>query len=90
LYVPCIAAISAIYRETNLRWTLFACAWAAAMAYMAATLFYQAATIGRHPASSLTWIAVIGVLFAAAVLIMRYAGQQRPATVPALMRGAQA
>jgi ferrous iron transport protein B len=55
LYIPCVAAIAAIYRETNLRWTLFACFWNAGLAYAAATLFYQAATIGRHPVSSLVW-----------------------------------
>ncbi|RJQ85937.1 MAG: Fe(2+) transporter permease subunit FeoB [Desulfobacteraceae bacterium] len=90
LYVPCVAAIAAIYRETNLRWTFFACAWAATLAYMAATLFYQAATIARHPVSSLTWIALIGALFTAVVLIMRHAGQKRPIALPTLVSGAQA
>lgn len=27
LYIPCVAATAAIYRETNLRWTVFAAAW---------------------------------------------------------------
>ena len=49
LYIPCVAAIAAIYRETNLRWTVFSCAWNAFLAYAASALFYQIATFGRHP-----------------------------------------
>jgi ferrous iron transport protein B len=90
LYVPCVAAIAAIYRETNLRWTLFACTWNASLAYVAATLFYQIATIGRHPVSSLTWIVVLGALFAAVVFTMRYLGQKEQRTAPAILNGARA
>jgi ferrous iron transport protein B len=90
LYVPCVAAIAAIYRETNLRWTLFACTWNASLAYVAATLFYQIATIGRHPVSSLTWIVVLGALFAAVVFTMRYLGQKEQRMAPAILNGARA
>jgi ferrous iron transport protein B len=76
LYFPCLAAIAAVYRETNLKWTLFAGAWTTALAYMAATLFYQAATIARHPAASLTWIILTGVIFAGAVTAMRHIGNR--------------
>jgi ferrous iron transport protein B len=90
LYIPCVAAIAAIYRETNLRWTLFACAWNAGLAYAAATLFYQAATIARHPVSSLTWIGVICALFAAVVLTMRLLGRKEKRTVSVILSGARA
>jgi len=76
LYIPCVAAIAAIYRETNLRWTLFSCAWNAGLAYMAATVFYQAATIGRHPVSSLAWIFSLGAVLAGVVIMMRYLGRK--------------
>lgn len=52
LYFPCVAAIAAVYRETGLMWTIFAGAWTTGLAYMASVLFYQTATMGRHPASS--------------------------------------
>jgi ferrous iron transport protein B len=91
LYIPCVAATAAIYRETNLRWTLFACAWTAGLAYGTATSFYQIATIGRHPASSLTWIAVLGALFAAVVFFMRQMGRKAQGVGPAaLLKGARA
>ncbi|KJS31893.1 MAG: iron transporter FeoB [Desulfatitalea sp. BRH_c12] len=90
LYIPCVAATAAIYRETNLRWTLFACAWTAGLAYGTATLFYQIATIGRHPAGSLSWIAVLGALFAAVVFFMRQMGRKAQGAGPALLNGARA
>ncbi|MCK4425131.1 MAG: hypothetical protein KAV69_00165 [Deltaproteobacteria bacterium] len=53
LYFPCVTAIAAVYRETNLKWTAFAGAWTTGLAYMASSLFYQLATFGQHPASFL-------------------------------------
>lgn len=74
LYFPCVAAIAAVYRETNFRWTAFVGAWTTGLAYMAAVLFYQTATIGRHPVSSLLWIAVICAVFLGVFMIMRQIG----------------
>jgi ferrous iron transport protein B len=87
LYVPCVAAIAAIYRETNLRWTLFACAWCAALAYGSATLFYQVATFGRHPMMSLTWIVIVGALFTGTIAAMRYFSEKRPKVAPVVLNG---
>lgn len=56
LYAPCVAATAAIYRESNLGWTVFVLFWTTGIAYMTATLFYQLATFGSHPQSSLAWI----------------------------------
>jgi ferrous iron transport protein B len=75
LYVPCVAAIAAIYRETNLRWAIFACTWNAVLAYMAATLFYQIATFDRHPGLSLTWIVLCALISAAVVSGLRFMGR---------------
>lgn len=90
LYVPCAAAIAAIYRETNLRWTLFACTWNAGLAYMAATLFYQIATMGRDPMASLLWIGVVCTLFLSAIMIMRQMGDKKTDAVAGLPDGARA
>ena len=75
LYFPCVAATAAVYRETNLKWTLFAGAWTTGLAYMAAVIFYQAATITRNPASSLVWITVICGLFIGVIMILRQMGK---------------
>jgi ferrous iron transport protein B len=76
LYFPCAAAIAAVYRETNLKWTAFAGAWTTGLAYMASTIFYQLATFGQHPASSLMWICIEVSVFAIIFIIMRYLGQE--------------
>ena len=56
LYAPCVAATAAIHRETNTGWTLFVVFWTTGIAYMTATIFYQAMTYSRHPDYSLGWI----------------------------------
>jgi ferrous iron transport protein B len=56
LYAPCVAATAAIYRETNTGWTFFVVFWTTGIAYMTATIFYQAMTYSQHPGYSLTWI----------------------------------
>ncbi|MBN2126518.1 MAG: Fe(2+) transporter permease subunit FeoB [Deltaproteobacteria bacterium] len=89
LYFPCVAAIAAVYRETNWRWTAFIGAWTTGLAYLASVLFYQTATIGRHPVSSLLWITVICGLFLALSTIMRQMGkrEKRPLTgLPDILR----
>jgi ferrous iron transport protein B len=68
LYFPCVSATAAVYRETNLWWTVFVAAWTTGMAYWVATMFYQISTFSQHPSFSLTWIVamsliLVGVLF---------------------------
>jgi ferrous iron transport protein B len=84
LYFPCSAAIAAVYRETNLSWTLFTGFWTTFMAYFAATIFYQAATLSSHPASSSMWI--IGDLLALSMVIaiMKIIGRKQQAAVSPL------
>ena len=74
LYFPCVAAVAAVYRETNIKWAIFIGVWTTVIGYMAATLFYQVATIDRHATSSLVWIIVLIGIFAASVIVMKYLG----------------
>ena len=57
-YAPCVAAITAILRETNLRWTIFSVLYMTGLAWVVATVFYQLATIFQHPGQSVLWLAV--------------------------------
>ncbi|MGZ8995865.1 MAG: nucleoside recognition domain-containing protein, partial [Rhodospirillales bacterium] len=86
LYMPCVAATAAVYRETNLRWTLFVCAWTTLMGYSAAVLFYQAATFSRDPGTSMLWIlgmlSLLGSALAAMWLVGRREGLPRAVIVP--------
>ena len=85
LYIPCVAAIAAIYRETGPAWAVFAALWTTGLGYGAAVLTFQIGTFDRDPAHSVAWITGVLVAFATAVFFMRMAGQQdaAPAAAPA-------
>jgi ferrous iron transport protein B len=68
LYFPCAAATAAIYRETNMRWTIFVASWTTGLAYMFATVFYQLATFAQHPVTSAAW--TVGLLFMFALTVL--------------------
>lgn len=70
LYFPCVAATAAIYRETNMAWTIFVASWTTGLAYMFATVFYQLGTFAQHPISSIAWI--IGLLSSFAITIIGF------------------
>ena len=68
MYFPCVAATGAVYRETNLGWTVLVAGWTTGLGYWVATMFYQIATFYQHPTSSLAWIiggvvAMAGTIF---------------------------
>ncbi|MGR9107173.1 MAG: Fe(2+) transporter permease subunit FeoB [Gammaproteobacteria bacterium] len=77
LYFPCVAATAAVYRETTAGWTLFVACWTTGLAYMAATIFYQAAVFAEHPVYSFSWIAGLSSFFLFVVLILRLIGRNR-------------
>lgn len=76
MYFPCVAAMAAVYRETNLRWTLFIAAWTTGLAYVSATGFYQIATFARHPEFSAAWLSGCSLIFVAVILVMRFLGKE--------------
>lgn len=68
MYFPCVAATGAVYRETNLGWTLLVALWTTGLGYWVAVMFYQIATFAQHPGSSIAWIiggvvAMAGTIF---------------------------
>ena len=86
LYFPCTAALAAVYRETNTRWTLFVAAWTTGIGYIVATVFYQAAIFSRSPATSAAWIAAMLGIFLAVTLVLRAKGAARGTGAPARQR----
>jgi ferrous iron transport protein B len=71
LYFPCVATIAAIVRETSRAWAAFVAAWSTGIAFVAATLFYQAATFQAHPESSTAWIVGLTVALTGVMLGLR-------------------
>lgn len=90
LYFPCVAAIAAVYRETNMGWTIFVGGWTTGMAYLASVLFYQIATIGCHPIASLIWITILSGLFVSVFLVMRQMGNKEKELAAGIAEGVQA
>lgn len=82
LYLPCVAATAAIYRETGRAWATFVGCWTTGLAFAAATIVYQASTFAEHPTTSTMWIAGLAALFALVVARLRRVGsddQEEPA-----------
>lgn len=75
LYMPCVAAVGAIYHETGWRWTLFAASWTTGLGWCAAVVFYQAARFERAPATATFWICLCLVLLLAAMVAMHQVGK---------------
>jgi ferrous iron transport protein B len=76
LYFPCVAAFSAMVRETGWRWALIAGGWSLWLAWFAAVGFYQAATWAAHPLSSGLWIGGLVLAMAAIVWLFHLAGRR--------------
>jgi len=76
LYVPCVAAIAAVQRETGTRWAMFSIFWSLYLAYSMATSFYQIAYFSLHPTQTLIWLGIFFVGFLAIWLTLRQLGQK--------------
>ncbi|NQU38794.1 MAG: Fe(2+) transporter permease subunit FeoB [Lentisphaerae bacterium] len=83
IYAPCVAAIGAIFKETNMKWTVFAVSYLTLLAWIAGTLYYQVGTFNRHPASSGGWLAVCIGLLATGYLVLRLKAGRTVKTPPA-------
>ena len=59
IYMPCVAAIAAVYRETNMKWTLFSVLYLTGLAWIISTLFYQISMFAVQPAISTMWIGIL-------------------------------
>jgi ferrous iron transport protein B len=76
MYFPCVAAMGAVYRETNAGWTAFVGIWTTGLAYWSAVMFYQVMTFSTHPGRSTAWIMGLILVAMGAIAAMRYS---RPA-----------
>ncbi len=66
LYVPCVSTIAVIRSEASRRLMWFSVIWSTFVAYAVATLFYQVATVMRHPMQTIEWL--VGVLLLMLIL----------------------
>lgn len=71
MYFPCVAAMGAVYRETNAGWTAFVGLWTTGLAYWSAVCYYQVVTFGQHPVRSAVWVAGLTLALAITFGVMR-------------------
>lgn len=76
IYAPCVAAIAAIYRETNWKWTVFSVSYLTILAWAVATLCYQIGSFAAHPGTSAGWIGGIIALGVAFVAVLKVASKK--------------
>jgi ferrous iron transport protein B len=72
LYLPCGAAIGAIYRETGPAWTSFLALWTTSLGYCGGVLVYQLGTFSAHPTASVIWTVGIVVYLAGVIAALKY------------------
>ncbi|MEM7062573.1 MAG: hypothetical protein AAF572_05345 [Cyanobacteria bacterium P01_B01_bin.77] len=79
LYFPCAAAMGAVYRETNWRWTTFIGCWTTGLTYAVVTLFFQSGTFAQYPVQSLGWTVASEIALGLTYVGMKLAspGRQR-------------
>lgn len=56
LYMPCCAAIAAIWKEVGTAWTLFVAAWTTVLGFSVATIVYRVGTFHQNPAGNLMYL----------------------------------
>lgn len=76
LYFPCVAATGAMVKEVGKGWATLGVVWSTGLAYAAAVIFYQLATIGDHPLQSITWTAFLLSLLTTAIIIFKKVGDK--------------
>ncbi len=74
LYVPCVAALAAVKRETGSRWMLFSASWSLYLAFSLAVGFYQMAYFSLHPLQSLSWVGLFVFGYFLIWLLLRRVG----------------
>nr|WP_245537403.1 Fe(2+) transporter permease subunit FeoB [Thiocystis violascens] len=79
LYFPCVATIGAIVRESGTAWAVFVGFWTTGIAFLTATLFYQAAIFERAPLTASLWIGGGLALFAGVLIALRLWAREAPA-----------
>jgi ferrous iron transport protein B len=76
LYIPCVSTMAVIRQESSkyLMWTSII--WSFVVAYVAAVVFYQAATFLAHPEQSMLWMVSMVISAILIIIIFRYSDQR--------------
>jgi ferrous iron transport protein B len=71
IYMPCVAATAAIFRETGWKWGIFSVSYLTGLAWIISTLFYQTTQLTQNPKTALGWITICIAIIAIFVSILK-------------------
>ena len=71
LYIPCVSTMAAIRQEASRKLMWFSILWSLLVAYSVAVIFYQLATIMRHPEQSILWVLGLSAALVLTIMGMR-------------------
>lgn len=78
MYFPCVSATAAVYRETNLGWTIFVACWTTGLAYWVATFYYQSMTLNQHPVRAIVWLVGLSLVMVGTLMgLKRFSDRRR-------------
>ena len=86
LYMPCVAAVAAVYREAGFAWMCFLAAWTTVLGYSSAVVFYQAVNFAAAPAYAAVCIAIALALVVGLLLWMRIYVRRARAKAPRVIQ----
>ncbi|WP_337389770.1 Fe(2+) transporter permease subunit FeoB [Duodenibacillus massiliensis] len=71
LYMPCGAAVAAVFREAGAVWTVFLACWTTLMGFSTSTIVYRLGTFSQDPMYAILSIVIAAVLLVGMVFWMR-------------------
>lgn len=86
LYMPCVAAVAAVYREAGFAWMCFLAMWTTVLGYSSAVVFYQAVNFAAAPAYAAVCIAIALALVVGLLLWMRIYVRRARAKAPRVIQ----
>ena len=90
LYMPCGAAVAAVFREAGAVWTVFLACWTSVMGYSTATIVYRLGSFSADPLYAVFAIVIAVALLVGMVLMMKcYVNRERanaPKVIPITAR----
>lgn len=84
LYIPCVSTMAVIRQEASRKIMWFSIGWSSLVAYSAAVLFYQCATIQMHPLQTVLWGGVITLMNGLVIYTIVLSAQSKSRSAHAL------
>jgi len=78
IYMPCVAATAAIFRETGWKWGLFSVFYLTGLAWIVSTLFYQTAQLPYNAHESIKWISICILTIALFATSLKFVSPKNP------------